>query len=304
MANPAPGTIDEMVQKMIVPAELEAEPNDGEKTEEEKQEEIPESVEPVVEGDTPETAEEPEGQPEPETVSISALELKDLRNGNLMQADYTQKTMALAEQRRVVEENTVAFQALLEQAEAVAQLDREDLGSTENLELKEYDRTAFEEKKERVDKKQAQLTELKAKRTAQIEEDAAETIARETDLLLPAIPEWIDQEKMVSEMQMCSEMWAKMGFTNEDLKDKYNDHRLIVISRKAALYDELQAKQQRVDSAKPEDKQVTDTPKTVQPGTVTSKQDGISAKRKETSDRARETGRPQDAVAALLTPPT
>lgn len=297
MANPQPGTMDDIVQRMITPPELEAEPNDGE---EDEQEEMPvKEVEPVVEGDTPETAEEPEGQPEPETVSISADELKTLRDGNLMQEDYTRKTIVLAEQRKVVEANTTAFQDLLEQAEIVAQLDQEDLGSTENLELKEYDRTAFEEKRERVDKKQTLLTELKASRTAQLEEDRAGFIAKEADLLLPAIPEWIDQEKMVEEMKMCQTMWGKMGFTDDQLQ-RYNDHRLIVISRKAALYDALLEKQKRIASAEPEGKKVTETPKTAQPGTVTTKADQTTAKHKATVDRARETGRPADAVRALL----
>lgn len=297
MANPQPGTMDDIVQRMITPPELEAEPNDGE---EDEQEEMPvQEVEPVVEGDTPETAEEPEGQPEPETVSISADELKTLRDGNLMQEDYTRKTIVLAEQRKVVEANTTAFQDLLEQAEIVAQLDQEDLGSTENLELKEYDRTAFEEKKERVDKKQTLLTDLKATRTAQLEADRAGFIAKEADLLLPAIPEWIDQEKMVEEMKMCQTMWSKMGFTDDQLQ-RYNDHRLIVLSRKAALYDQLQEKQRRIASAEPEGKKVTETPKTAQPGTVSTKADEVSAKRKKAVDLARETGRPADAVSALL----
>ncbi len=301
MANPATGTIPEGVARLLSPIETsdpEGLPDD--ETQVTEPEEIPEEVLPEVEGDSA-TAEEPQeeaGETEPETYEISvngetrAVTLDELRNGHMRLEDYKQKTMALAEQRKDDETNRAQLAERLEQAEFVAQLESEDLTSTTALELKEYDPTAYYEKKERFDKKQERLKELRADAVQQAEKQAQARTAREQELLIPAIPEWVDNEKALEEIKLCQDLWSRMGFTQADLKNMPG-HFMIALSRKAALYD-------RITAAKPEGKKVTTKPKTAKPGTVKTSDDRARAKRKDAQAQFDDTHKLDDAVKLLL----
>jgi len=294
MVNPEAGTVQEGVARLLAPTEESPEP---EQPTGEQEEEIPTEVVPEVEGADVEDAEEPEGQPEVTyTVSVGGedqeLTPEELRLGYMRDADYRQKTTALADQRKSDEASRAAFQDSLEQAEYVAKLDLEDLESPEALELKEYDPAAYYGKKERIEKKQTRLTELRALDREQREQTRAANLAAEQELLVPAIPEWVDEKVMVEEIGMCQNLWSQMGFTDADLQELV-DHRLIVLSRKAALYD-------RIAQAKPEDKKVTSKPKTAQPGTVTTKEDKARTRDKGARDRLRKSGKADDAVKLLL----
>lgn len=307
MVNPVTGTVQEGVSRLLAPAETselekptddtpEVTPDEPE-VEAEIEEEIPEEVIPAVEGDDVTEAEEPKGQPEvTHTVSVGGEEqevsVDELRLGYMRDADYRQKTIALADQRKADDATREAFQGKLEQAELVATLDQEDLESPEAIELKEYDPAAYYAKKERADAKQARLVELRTEADTQRAAQRQANLAAEQELLLPAIPEWVDQAVRVEEIGMCQALWAKMGFTDADL-EQLLDHRLVVLSRKAALYD-------RINAAKPEDKKVTTKPKSAQPGTVSTKGDKSRGAQKAARDRLRKTGKVADAVSLLL----
>jgi len=253
-----------------------------------EEEEVPEEVTPEVEGEDVASEESEEDQPEEVTEEDSEEE----RLAGLRQEDYTRKTKELAEQRKGVEALAEAFQERLEQAELVAQLEKEDLQSVENQELLEFDPKAYYEKKERIEAKEAQLAEMREERDLYAQQQKAERLASEQELVLPAIPQWVDQDTMMKEIPMMQKMWTDMGFTAEEL-DMYADHRLVVISRKAALYDQIM-------SAKPEEKKVTEKPKSAQPGTTTTKEEKATQRSQAARNRLKETGKDQDALRVLL----
>jgi hypothetical protein len=91
------------------------------------------------------------------------------------------------------------------------------------------------------------------------EEERAAYIAKEKDALLEAIPDWSDQTKAKAEVgQLVSYLTTDAKFTADEVKGAI-DHRLLVLGRKAMLYDRLQDK---TDAAK---KKVAKIPKTMKP---------------------------------------
>ena len=289
MVNPAPGTVEEGMAKLL--ASEPEEPTD-EEVQVTEPEEIPEEVTPVVEGDGVEEVEEPEGQPEVTyDVNGEQLGVEELRLGYMRDADYRKKTMALAEKNKADEVIREAFNQNIEQAELVAILDQEDLASPESLELKEFDPTAYYEKRDKIEAKQKRLESLRVEKRKLAEARESERIAQEQELLGIAIPEWVDTEKALEEIQLCRGVWNEMNFTPEELQGV--GHKLVVLTRKAALYD-------RITAAKPEDKKVTTKPKTATPGTVTTSDDKSRAKRKGAKERFDKSGKLDDAVRLLL----
>jgi hypothetical protein len=88
-----------------------------------------------------------------------------------------------------------------------------------------------------------------------------ERIAAEKEALLKAIPEWSKPETAKADVaKLTSHLIDNEGFTKDEIAGT-TDHRLLVIARKAMLYDALQGK---TDAAK---KKVAKIPKTLKPNT-------------------------------------
>lgn len=64
-------------------------------------------------------------------------------------------------------------------------------------------------------------------------------LAREREALLKAVPDWRDNAKAESEMARLREYLVGTGFAPEEV-NQFQDHRGVVMARKAMLYDELQ----------------------------------------------------------------
>ncbi len=114
--------------------------------------------------------------------------------------------------------------------------------------------------------------------------------AKEAQALIEAIPSWKDPAKAKAEKAMLVELGQKMGFTPEELGNIF-DHRVVLALRKAALYDQMQAKRQGI-------KPVTNNgPKPAKPGAagrVSQMSDSVRAKQ-----RLAKTGRVEDAASAI-----
>jgi hypothetical protein len=267
--------------------------------------EQPETVEesqdsaPELESDEGTTEETPEGDTESEdptyTVKVNGEEvevsLEDMRKGYMMESDYRRKTSEVSEQRKEIQAKMQDLDTRIGDAEMVLQIELEDLNSAESLELKEIDPSAYFEKREKIEAKQKKLQELKSKRDAERVELSQETVAKERELTLEAIPEWLDEDVLKSEAKLVNQQLSSLGFTNEELS-KISDHRLIVLTRKAALYD-------KIKSAKPEDKIVKSKPKSAKAGTATTKEDRVSQATKDKRAKLRKTGNMRDAASTI-----
>jgi hypothetical protein len=244
-------------------------------------------------------AETPEGDTEAEEVRYKVnpngeeveVTLDDLKKGYMMESDYRKKTSEVARHREENQAKEDQLTAKLQDAEAMLAFELEDLNSEENLDLKEYDRKAYEDKKEALEAKRGRLEKLKQDQFEAFSKRKADEIAKEKELLLSALPEWLDQSVLASEAEMVNKMWADMGFTDEQLSN-FTDHRLVILSRKAALWDKAKA-------AKPEAKKVKQRPKSAKPAAATTTQDRANAKKQDARSKVRKTGNMRDAQAAI-----
>jgi hypothetical protein len=114
--------------------------------------------------------------------------------------------------------------------------------------------------------------------------------AKESEALIEALPAWKDPAKAKAEKAMLVEFGQKMGFTPQELGNIY-DHRVVLALRKAALYDQMQAKRQGIKPV------VNNGPRPAKPGAagrVSQMSDSARA-----NQRLAKTGRVQDAASAI-----
>lgn len=222
-------------------------------SEEETSEEEEESED---ESDEEEEAEgEEEEEPDAETVfevQGEKVTLQGLKDGWLRQADYTRKTQALADDRRKAEaeatelrgrrdqyaERLEALGLALKQATPQEQdwdkLEREDPAKF-NVEWARYQR--HKAKLEAVEAEQRKVYE---ERVQDFERQRERYLAEQKDLLHAAIPDWKDEAKSKAERgKLADYLRTSYGWTDDDLAT-VGDHRMMVIFRKAMLYDEGQ----------------------------------------------------------------
>jgi len=253
-----------------------------------------------------EDGEEQEEQDQAQTFTVKvdgkevAVTLEELQNGYSRTQDYTRKTQQIAEVRKQVEQETQAvraerqqyaqllgaLQAQLQATEPQVDLDRlyhED--PIEWVRQKEVMRER-QEKAYAIQAEQQRLSQL-----SQYEQQRAmeEQLSSQKDALLAALPQWRDPTKAQAEKALVIKSAQAAGFSEEDLKSVY-DHRLVLILRKAGLYDQMMSKAQGI-------KPVHNGPRTAKPGAagrVSTTTEAVRAKQ-----RLAKTGRVDDAASAI-----
>lgn len=247
-----------------------------------------------------------EEKPSVFTVKIDGKEvevtLDELQKGYSRTQDYTRKTQQVAEMRKQTESELTAIRAereqyaqllgaLSEQVKAAAEpkVDWDRLYQEDPIEYVRQ-REVMRENREKAAAIQAEQQRLaEIAQQEQMKEMQAHK-AKESQALLEAIPTWKDPAKAKAEKAMLIEFGQKMGFTSEELGNIY-DHRVVLALRKAALYDQMQAKRQGI-------KPVTNNgPKPAKPGAagrVSQMSDAVRAKQ-----RLAKTGRVDDAASAI-----
>jgi hypothetical protein len=245
-------------------------------------------------------------KPKAFTVKIDGKEvevtLDELQKGYSRTQDYTRKTQQVAEMRKQTEAELTAIRAereqyaqllgaLSEQVKAAAEpkIDWDRLYQEDPIEYVRQ-REVMRENREKAAAIQAEQQRLaEISQQEQMKEMQAHK-AKESQALLEAIPSWKDPAKAKAEKSMLIESGQKMGFTSEELGNIF-DHRVVLALRKAALYDQMQAKRQGI-------KPVTNNgPKPAKPGAagrVSQMSDAARAKQ-----RLAKTGRVDDAASAI-----
>ena len=245
-------------------------------------------------------------KPQVFTVKVDGKEIEvsldELQKGYSRTQDYTRKTQQVAEARKAAEAELQAVRAereqyaqllgaLSEQVKAAAepQIDWDRLYREDPIEYVRQ-REVMRDNKER-----AAAIEAERQRLSQIAQQEQmkqlQTVkVKESQALLEAVPSWKDPAKAKAEKAMLIEFGQKMGFTPQELGNIY-DHRVVLALRKAALYDQMQAKRQGI-------KPVTNNgPKPAKPGAagrVSQMSDSVRAKQ-----RLAKTGRVEDAASAI-----
>jgi len=269
------------------------------------------------EGDepTPEVSQEQEPQVEQEMQEVEEtpryrvkaageereVSLDDLIKSYQLGTDYTQKTQALAEQRKAIE----AEKAAVEQAKSLRDQYAQRLeliekvlseqNKTEDIEhLKDTDPIGYAVKVAELSQREKQLTAVQAERSRLAQQQQAEhqqrlqeVLAQEAEKVAQAIPEWNTEKG--EDVRKDIRTYAKgLGFSDQELSQVY-DSRAVLTLWKAAQYDKLIANKPEVT------KKVSEAPKMMKPGTakvVNPESDALKAER----NRLRKSGKARDAA--------
>jgi len=246
------------------------------------------------------------------TVEVDGEEItvEELKRGNLRQRDYTRKTQELAEARKQLEANYEEIQreraqyaqmlpALQERLQQPVEQepDWDTLYDTDPTMAAKAERQWRKQQEERA----AQLQAVEAERQRmmgleqqRLEQMQAQYFEQQRELLPELIPEWRDNSVASKEAKDIRGFLLKEGFSEQDVNGLTNAT-LVKLARKAMLYDQGQT---RATEAKKKPK--TQKTKTLKAGSR-STQPRPKSEQKQALQRVRQTGRVQDAAAAIKT---
>ena len=244
-------------------------------------------------------------QPQTFTVKVDGKEvsvtLDELQKGYSRTQDYTRKTQQIAEVRKQAEQETQAVRAEREQyAQLLGALQAQLQSSEPQVDLERLyheDPIEWVRQKEVMRERQEKLGAIQSEQqrlsqVSQYEQQRAmeAQLASQQEALLAALPDWKDPKKAKAEKALVIESAKAAGFTDEDLKSVY-DHRLVLLLRKAALFDQMVSKRQGIKPV------VNNGPRTAKPGAagrVSTTTESVRAKQ-----RLAKTGRIDDAASAI-----
>jgi hypothetical protein len=231
------------------------------------------------------------------------VELDELINGYQRSKDYTQKSQALAEQRKAMDAEREHLEQVKQERMAYAQklkaldsfLSQQNKG--EDLEvLKETDPIGYAVKVAEQSQREKQLAVVRAEQQRIAQQQQAEQqqslqnhLKAESEKLASVIPE-LSTPKGDAIRKEIREYAKSVGWSDQELASVY-DHRAVLTLYKAMKFEQLQ-------KGKPETlKKVQQAPKMLKPGT--SAPDTKSSQDKQVMQRLRQSGKVRDAAAAF-----
>jgi len=231
------------------------------------------------------------------------VELDELINGYQRSKDYTQKSQALAEQRKAIDAERGHLEQVKQERQAYAQklqaldsfLSQQNKG--EDLEvLKETDPIGYAVKVAEQSQREKQLSVVRAEQQRIAQQQQAEQqqnlqkhLKYESEKLASVIPE-LATPKGDAIRKEIREYAKSVGWSDQELSSVY-DHRAVLTLYKAMKFEQLQ-------KGKPDTlKKVQQAPKMLKPGTSTP--NTKSSQEKQVMQRLRQTGKVRDAAAAF-----
>ena len=231
-----------------------------------------------------------EQAPEDEEVDLGEVKLKlpkdqaeAVRKAALRQSDYTQKTMALAEQRKAAEAETakiVAERQQYQQGFAVLRQQIEQAVQTGALKapdpsMLESDPVGYLRQKDQWDRAQqayfearSQQERLQTQQESERQQLMSRRLQAEQEQLLAKLPDWRDAGKAQAEQAALKEYLSTVGFSPEEIA-QVQDHRGVLMAREAMLYRKMVAEQKSLA----EKKVAAAPPRAIRPG-VTQERSG------------------------------
>lgn len=189
---------------------------------------------------------------------------------------------------------------LVEHAEAM--LDQ-DAKAIDWAKLREDDPAEYAARKAEHAERRQRIETMKRDAVAAWQQQAGKTTAEQAEILkrhiqaeqaalLEKLPEWRDDAKAKADKAKLADYLLRQGFTSEDIMGA-SDHRLILVARKAMLYDEGKGK---VETAR---KKLAKVPKVMKPGAAKPKEQIDRERLEQLRLKARKSGRLEDAQAYL-----
>lgn len=178
--------------------------------------------------------------------------LSELVQGYHRTADYTKKTQQLSNERKEFETEMGTVRAerernvrLFEQGEQWLKTLTPDEPNWAELRVSDPAEYAAQMAEHQHRKDQLRMIDeermtLQQKQFADNQRALAEHLKGERDRLQEALPEWKDPDVAQTEMNDMAQTGMNAGYTPDEL-DQVNDHRAVVLLRKAMLYDRIQA---------------------------------------------------------------
>jgi len=245
------------------------------------------------------------------TVKVDGKEqevtLREALNGYSRTADYSRKTMELAEQRKAM---AAEFQAVQEERQQYAQLltalsqqlqaqqpqepNWEKLYNEDPLEYVRQ-KDLYRERQEKLVAAQIEMQRVTQVQEQEAKRALADYVNAEKAKLFEVIPQWKNEEVYLAERGKLREYGNQLGFSDEELSQAY-DHRAVTALYKAMKYDQMMANKPKPAAAQP------GAPKAAPAGGQTN----VVPKRSATEvtrakQRLAKTGRVQDAASIFET---
>ena len=210
------------------------------------------------------------------------------------------ETTAIAQKREELNQQFNVTANLIQQAEQLLQGDASKVNWDK---LRNDDPAEFSARQLEYSQRRAQIEQIKNGARAQYQqtqgqfqaeesERTRQRLTEESEKLFQKIPEWKDPEKAKTEKHMLAEYLVGAGMSQDEVANAV-DHRLIVLARKAMLYDKGQNK---AEVAK---KKVMTIPKVMKPGAPKTPEQSKNIQKAQMKQRLQKSGSLEDALALL-----
>ncbi len=221
-----------------------------------------------------------------------------------MRVEYTKKSQAVAEERKVVEAERQRIEEAkylrdqyAERLQVIEQMLNQQ-PETENLDyLKENDPIGYAVKVAELSQREKQLAQVQAERQRiaqqqeqERQEQLGSVIQAEARKLAEVIPEYADPKRGDAMKRELREFGLKLGFSEQELAGVY-DSRAVLALYKAMQYDKLQSSKPAIT------KKVNEAPKVMKSGVGKSRDSNEELNKLKA--RAKQTGRVADAARAF-----
>jgi hypothetical protein len=327
---PAPEVLDLVQAQEAILQHLdadEAQPVEEEATEETESQPVSEDEEVSAEDESESEDEEEyeaednreeEGDDDDEVFTVKVdgedteVSFDELLEGYSRQSDYTKKTQAVAEERKMIEEVKDTFMTEYNNLQTERQQYQQALGQlgaqlnagimryqgVDWAKLKEDDpvayvtkRDEFREEQERIQMVSNQMNAVQQQSNRDAERIHREAVVSQTRRLGELIPEWNDAEVQPKLSQNIREYALNEGYEKEEI-DALIDARSVNVLLKAMRYDALQ-------KADVKTKKLRHRPKMAKPGTKRAKSDAAKRRKAELSKQLQQSGGVKDAARLL-----
>jgi hypothetical protein len=275
----------------------------------------------AVDDDDGDGEEERDGSDEPRyRVKVGGEEtevtLNELIKGYQRGADYTKKTMRLADARR----DLARAQAELESERAAVVVERrhhadrlgrqipalqQQLAQFDGIDwnrLSSENPTLFAQAKpvydvlstqlQQAEAEQLQLRQQEQQRQLQVVQAHQDHVAQQKHALIAKLPEMADPVKGRQESAALTRYLLESGYRQEELS-RLIDHRDFILARKAMLYDRLMANRDKVRET------LAALPRVQKPGTARGPRAGAAERRARLMTRLERSGRTEDAARLI-----
>ena len=173
--------------------------------------------------------------------------------------------------------------------EQQSKIDWQKLLETDPIEYMRQERI-FNERQAAFAKAKSELAQFQEMQQAEQQKHLGEFLSNQQQQLVAKLPEWKDAAKRTAESAAIKQYLAQEGFTPEEI-GSFVDHRQVVLSRKAMLYDNLMER-----ASKATQRVATVPTKVERPGNG---DNGSSERNAEAMKRLTKSGRIEDAAAVF-----